>query len=175
MPRLFFALWPDAAARAALAKLSEDLAARAGGRAVPPDKIHLTLAFLGEVAPDRADDLVKSADRVREAPFDLVLDRIGAFRRARVAWIGCREAPPALVAAESLLRQELNAREFELEERAFTPHVTLVRKAEKTLPPEAIAPIAWRVEEFALVASELGSGTYKTMASWPLKGRKRKN
>jgi len=90
-----------------------------------------------------------------------------------VTWAGCNEPPPALVAVESTLRQGLNARDFELEERAFRPHVTLVRKAEKTLAPEAIAAVAWRVGEFALVASEPGSGSYKTMATWPLKARKK--
>jgi 2'-5' RNA ligase len=76
---------------------------------------------------------------------------------------------------EATLREALRARGFELEERPFTPHVTLVRKAEKTLAPESIEPIAWRVQEIALVSSEPGSGAYKTMASWALKARKRKN
>jgi 2'-5' RNA ligase len=174
MPRLFFAVWPDDPARDALVRLAADLAMRAGGRAVPAEKIHLTLAFLGEVPADRADDLVKAADRVREAPFDLVLDRIGAFRHARVAWIGCDEPPAALISAESTLRRALNARDFELEERAFRPHVTLVRKTEKTVAGEAIAPIAWHVREFALVASETGTGAYMTMATWPLKAKRRK-
>jgi len=172
MPRLFFAIWPDAAARAALEKLSTQLEARAGGRVVPAEKIHLTLAFLGEVTPDRADDLVKAADKVREAPFDLVLDRIGAFRRARVSWIGASEPAPGLISVEATLREALRARGFELEERPFTPHVTLIRKADKTLSPEAIEPIAWRVEEIALVSSEPGSGAYKTMARWPLKAKR---
>jgi 2'-5' RNA ligase len=175
MPRLFFAIWPDALARSALGALAADLEARAGGRAVPVEKIHLTLAFLGEVSPDRADDLVKAADKVREAPFDLVLDRIGAFRRARVTWVGSGDPAPPLVSVEATLREALRARGFELEERPFTPHVTLVRKAEKTLAPESIEPIAWRVQEIALVSSEPGSGAYKTMASWALKARKRKN
>ena len=169
MPRLFFAIWPDASARAALETLAARLESRAGGRVVPIEKIHLTLAFLGEVAPDRADDLVKAADKVREAPFELVLDRIGAFRRARVTWVGSTSAPPALVGVEGMLREALRSRGFELEERPFTPHVTLVRKAEKTLAPEPIEPIAWRVQEFALVSTEPGTGAYKTMATWPLK------
>jgi 2'-5' RNA ligase len=175
MPRLFFAIWPDASSRAQLEGLAARLQSRAGGRAVPADKVHLTLAFLGEVAPDRADDLVKAADKVREAPFDLVLDRVGAFRRARVTWVGSTNAPPALIAVEGMLREALRARGFELEERPFAPHVTLVRKAEKTLAPEPIEPIAWRVEEIALVSSEPGTGAYKTMATWPLKARKKRS
>jgi len=36
MPRLFFAIWPDAGAAHSLRALALELAARAGGRAVPP-------------------------------------------------------------------------------------------------------------------------------------------
>ena len=172
MARLFFAIWPDEGAAAALRALSAELQSRAGGRAVPPDKIHLTLAFLGEVAADRADDLVKAADKVREAPFELVLDRVGGFRRARVAWAGASEPPPALLSAERTLREALRARGFELEERPFKPHVTLVRKADRTLAPAAIEAVAWPVREIALVSSELGSGSYKTVATWPLKAKR---
>src|SRR5437667_76833 len=42
--RLFYALWPDAATRAALTRLQ--LAVR--GRNMRPENFHLTLAFLGE-------------------------------------------------------------------------------------------------------------------------------
>jgi len=127
------------------------------------------------VSPDRADDLVKAADKVREAPFDLVLDRIGAFRRARVAWAGAEEPTPGLLSVERTLRDSLRSRGFELEERPFNPHVTLVRKAEKTLRAEPIAPIRWRAEEISLVSAEPGGGAYKTMATWPLKARRTKN
>jgi 2'-5' RNA ligase len=141
---------------------------------VPAEKIHLTLAFLGEVPAESADDLVKSADRVREGPFELVLDRVGAFRRARVAWAGCSAVPAALTTAEATLRGALQARGFELEARDFNPHVTLVRKAEKTLKAESIPLIAWRIGEIALVRSDMGKGTYTTMATWPLKAKKKK-
>lgn len=172
MARLFFALWPDEAAARALGDLAASLGSRAGGRPVPKDKIHLTLAFLGEVAPNRADDLVKAADAIREAPFDLVLDKTGAFRRARVAWVGSSAPAPALLGAEATLRQKLRARGFELEDRPFTPHVTLVRKVDRTLRTEPIAPIAWHVEKIALVRSELGSGAYTVVATWPLKAKR---
>ncbi|HET9577034.1 MAG TPA: RNA 2',3'-cyclic phosphodiesterase [Usitatibacter sp.] len=172
MARLFFAIWPDEATAQRLHELGTRLAARAGGHAVPREKIHLTLAFLGEVAPARADDLVQAADAVKEAPFDLVLDRTGAFRRARVAWAGSTAPDPRLLAAESTLRRELRSRGFELEDRPFAPHVTLVRKVDRTLATEPIEPFAWHVGEIVLVRSELGSGAYKVMTNWPLKAKR---
>lgn len=175
MPRLFFAIWPDTEAGERLETLASELNAQAGGRAVPRDKVHLTLAFLGEVAPDRADDLVKAADAVREAPFELVLDRIGAFRRARVAWVGTDTPPEPLLRVEAKLREGLRARGFDLEERPFKPHVTLVRKVDRTLKTAGIAPVVWPVREIALVRSDMGNGSYTTMATWELKARKRKS
>ena len=52
MPRLFFALWPDGPARAVLAGHAARLARLARGRAVPAARLHLTLVFLGAVAPE---------------------------------------------------------------------------------------------------------------------------
>jgi RNA 2',3'-cyclic 3'-phosphodiesterase len=174
MPRLFFALWPDAAAAEALDRLAAQLQSRAGGRATPRAKIHLTLAFLGDVPPDRADDLVRAADTVKEKPFEVVLDRIGSFRHARVAWVGAESPAPALVSAEATLREALRSRGFGLEERPFTPHVTLVRKTERSLARAAIEPIAWTAAEIALVRSDTGKGTYTTMATWALGGKRRR-
>ena len=60
----------------------------AGGRATPTESIHLTLEFLGNVEPERVPLVERIAGEVRAGPFRVVLDRIGSFRRARVAWAG---------------------------------------------------------------------------------------
>ena len=130
---------------------------------------HITLAFLGEVGADRADALVDAAGEVREVPFAMAFDRVGSFRRARVAWVGTAEPPPPLLRLQAALDQALRARGFALEERAFTPHVTLVRRVERNVARERIEAIAWRAQEMALVRTDPGSGAYSTMATWPLK------
>src|SRR5436189_6019189 len=97
MARLFFALWPDAAALAALAGLAAELAVISGGKAVPSAKIHLTLAFLGEVTDDRLEAARRAAGMLRPRAFEVALDTVGSFRGARVAWAGCRHASSGLV------------------------------------------------------------------------------
>ena len=47
MSRYFFALWPEAGAASELARVAVALAGLVGGRPVPLERIHLTLAFLG--------------------------------------------------------------------------------------------------------------------------------
>jgi 2'-5' RNA ligase len=168
MARLFFALWPDAAARVVLAKLALDVGAVAHGKAVPEAKIHLTLAFLGEVAEARRGDLAQAAVTLEASAFTLALDRVGSFRKARAAWAAASQPPQRLMDLQARLEKELRARGFPLEERPYRPHVTLARSTRAPLPLASIAPIEMRCEAVALVRTESGSGSYTTLESWSL-------
>ena len=64
----------------------------------------------------------------------------------------------------------LAARGFPPDERAFAPHVTLVRGITKPVPRAPATPIAWRVSEITLVRSETGTGRYTVMERWALAG-----
>lgn len=168
--RLFFALWPDDAVRAELGAIAASIAARAQGRGVPAAKLHLTLCFLGDVADERAPEAIEAANAVRGAGFDLVLDTLGSFRDARVAWAGLSRVPAELAALQSSLDGELRARGFMLEDRPFSAHATLARRIAKGVLRGAMAPIAWKVSQFVLVRSETGRGSYTVMERWNLKG-----
>ena len=52
--RLFFALWPPPDTAQALANWAEEVARDVGGKPVAAEKIHLTLAFLGDADPEKA-------------------------------------------------------------------------------------------------------------------------
>jgi 2'-5' RNA ligase len=168
MARLFFAVWPDEAAALALEALAVALADVAGGKPVPREKIHLTLAFLGEVSGDRVEDAVAAGAEARGAPFRLRLDEVGSFRRSEVAWAGCSRAPAGLASLQSDLAASLAARGFTLEERAFAPHITLARRIRKAVPRAPTEAIAWDVRDVTLVRSETGTGRYAVMQRWPL-------
>jgi 2'-5' RNA ligase len=165
--RLFFAIWPDEPAARQLAALARDLAGRVDGKPVPQAKIHLTLAFLGEVAAERIE--AARAIELDGPAFDLALDKVGGFREARVAWAGCAAPPAALLGLERSLAAVLRKGGFEVEDRPFAPHVTLVRRTRRAAPRLAQQAIAWRVREVALMRSELGTGRYSTLAAWPLR------
>jgi len=161
MARLFFAVWPDPGAAARLASLAGDLAGVCAGKPVPGEKIHLTLAFLGETTPERAAAAIEAARGVRFAPFGLGLDSVGSFRAARVAWAGSLEPQPGLAALQADLATRLRAAGFALEERPFSAHATLARRAMRAVPRARIEPVAWTVDAFALVRSETGTGRYQ--------------
>jgi 2'-5' RNA ligase len=169
MSRLFFALWPDEAARQALGTLARDVALVAEGKPVPGEKIHLTLAFIGEVAADREPEVKRAAQDLRGEAFTLGLDRVGSFRRARVAWAGTSTAPQPLLDLQEELAAKLAERGFELEEREFAPHLTLARKIARPVPAASIPAIAMQARALALVRSEAGTGRYTTLESWPLR------
>jgi RNA 2',3'-cyclic 3'-phosphodiesterase len=169
MARLFLAIWPGDAASASLAQLAQDVALVAQGKPVERAKIHLTLVFLGEVARERQEAIAQVArSSARRKRFTLVLDRVGSFRRSRVAWAGASVEPPGLMDLQSRLEGGLRAAGFTPEERPYRPHVTLARKVAQALPMAAIEPVHIACEAIALVLSESGTGRYATLESWAL-------
>lgn len=168
--RAFFALWPDATVRAALAPLVRDIARKVHGRPAAVESIHLTLAFLGEVAEAALPSLEAIGAAMPRGTCVMQLAQCGTFGGARVAWVAPAETPPELVTLESQLRAALAAGGFRTEERPFAPHLTLARKCGRALPRTAITPIAWNVDRLSLVASSLepGGARYREIAGWPL-------
>jgi len=165
--RFFFALWPEPAAARELARVGQALAGLVQGKPVPAEKVHLTLAFLGSLDEERAGVAVVAASRVKGTGIKIAIDSVGSFRRARVGWAAPSVPGAALPALQSVLERELRARGFDLEDRAFNPHVTLVRKIGKAVPPAPIARIEWRSRAFTLVEST-GDGRYEVRESWEL-------
>jgi len=83
--RLFFALWPGEAQCQALAQVQRQLPVPFG-RPTHPLDIHLTLVFLGPATPEQRQCAEAAAGRVQNPSFEVILDRVGSFPRARVLW-----------------------------------------------------------------------------------------
>ena len=170
MARLFFAVWPGERCARELAAVGEALASLCGGRPVPAEKIHITLAFLGSIDETRRAPAGAAASSVAGSPIDMMVDAVGSFRKARVGWAAPSLEPGALVRLQADLAARLLAGGFVLEERAFNPHATLVRKLEKPVPPAPVEAMRWRSDAFTLARSE-GDGRYSIVESWKLGGR----
>lgn len=165
--RLFFALWPDGGVRARLDAAAEAVG-RDSGRRVPRGNLHLTLVFLGQTPAVRRDCMIRAAAAIQCPAFDLRLERFGHFRRARIAWLGPAEPPPALVELHRRLNAALAGCGGTPETRPFAPHVTLARKAGRCRAPADFVPIDWAVRDFCLVESPGDGSGYRVLATWPL-------
>lgn len=195
--RLFFALWPGKDQRLALARVQADLsgpipptarpsgevvdrdATAAGqaplarahfrGRLTHPEDIHLTLVFLGTIPPEQRQCAEAAAGRMRSPAFDLSLDQVGCFPRARVVWCGTDRAPTPLVQLVMTLRHELRDCGLALDPRPYAPHATLARNARPLAARPLDQPIHWPVEAFVLAYGQEGPPPrYRVLQRWPL-------
>jgi len=166
--RLFFAVWPEAAAAGRLHDAARLAQRTCGGRVMTMQSLHLTLAFLGQVAADRMADLQHAAAGVRAAPFDLCIDVLGCWQHNRIVWAGCSGPPAALSGLARTLAVALADAGFPTEARAFMPHVTLLRGARCAPLPPLEQAIAWPVRAFHLVESHPHDAGYKSLVRWPL-------
>jgi 2'-5' RNA ligase len=166
MARLFFAIWPGAAASRELARVGEALAALSGGKPVPAEKIHMTLAFLGSVQDEDAGRAALAAGAIGGDAVRMTIDTVGSFRGARVGWAAASRAVPELALLQARLAGELRDRGFALEAREFNPHATLARKIQRRVPRAPTAAIEWRSNAFTLVRST--GGRYEVLESWGL-------
>ncbi len=168
--RLFFALVPSAAVRAAFGDLARNVARRSRGRAVSSDHLHLTLAFLGDVPATAVPSLKEAGDGMPRAGGVLVFDTLGAWRASGVAWVAPSVVPPSILALHAALGTALAAAGFVLDVRAFRPHVTLARRCVQVQPRARCEPVRWPADRLCLIGSELGPDgpVYRELGAWPL-------
>lgn len=164
--RLFFACDPGRVVRGRILAAGPAHA----GRAVDPDNLHLTLAFLGAVAESRLDELTAMAEGVRVSPFRLNLDRVGHWRPSGILWLGPSRVPGQLLELVGGLAEGLKGLGFEAEDRRYKPHITLARKVRRFAGATAVAPVHWWVSGFHLMESvPMGTGVrYRRLQRWRL-------
>jgi 2'-5' RNA ligase len=138
--RLFVAIELDDAVRALAAQAAEALT-RSGvvGRFELPDKLHVTVAFLGSAPESELPPLVVALRDASQAcrPFRLEFDRLGAFpseRRARVLWVGSKQPSAEFASCASGVRDAYVKLGFAFDSDA-QPHVTVCRLKELPLKP----------------------------------------
>ncbi|MDN5865175.1 MAG: RNA 2',3'-cyclic phosphodiesterase [Gammaproteobacteria bacterium] len=166
--RLFFALWPDEETRHAIYRATGESVRRVGGRPVPAENWHLTLAFLGSRPESLLPALCDAAGQLEPPGGTLGLERLGHFARARVLWLGPRDTPHDLRHFVDGLWNAIEPLGIERERRAFAAHLTLARKIHR-LPCVAVEPVVWRYAGFSLVESvtDPRGARYEVLQNWP--------
>jgi RNA 2',3'-cyclic 3'-phosphodiesterase len=178
--RLFFALWPGDALRAALAAVAAAALDQVEGRLVPPGNLHVTLAFLGMTPGKALARLIEVGGQ--EGPWpavELAFDRLDYWAKPKVVVAMAKSVPSAAQDIVDRLWHSLEPLGFRREARPWHPHLTLVRQVRRPppenlrLPPVESVPDAsdWRL---ALVesAAHPDGVRYKPLADWPLETSK---
>jgi RNA 2',3'-cyclic 3'-phosphodiesterase len=161
--RLFIAIdVPEALART-LGDLDPNLR---GVRWLPPEDVHLTLGFLGDVPEDAEARLRENLSAIRFSAFFLPLAGMGAFPgkdRPNVIWIGVGPGHPHLFQLHKRVQDAALAAGLAPDLRPWHPHITLARC--RDVSREYVSPFLkshvdldagmFRVESFALYSSEL--------------------
>ena len=138
-------------------------------RWVPPENWHITVAFLGEIAERSLGKLSDAVAPVvsERAPLSVQLDRLEWFPsplKPRMLALHV-DACPALLELQSAVTAALRREGFQLEQRAYRPHLTLarLRGSRKALEPPALMPVQPMTAELAelvLFESHRGARPY---------------
>src|SRR5690606_32708659 len=135
--RLFFAIKPPVYVANAVERVREEEADVRGLNWVPAEKLHLTLAFLGGVEPDRQREICRRFAEVKVSPFYLALEGLGVFPRKgrpQVLWAGFAPVDPLLFQLHGKIERIMLDLGFEPERRRFHPHVTIARCLPRASP-----------------------------------------
>jgi len=170
--RLYFALWPDEGIRLQLSRYRLQLAREGSGQAVFPVTLHMTLAFLGDVDTKLVPAIEKIGDSLKAAPFNYAVNVAGCFPKARVAWLGSKEAPWHLFELQKNLQSLLTSAQLGHDTRVFRPHITVARDVETPFAERPIPPVRWPIDHFCLVAARSGprGAEYEVLNEWRLCG-----
>jgi 2'-5' RNA ligase len=180
--RLFIAIEISPDVRAALAALLKEFRAMAPQvKWVRPENMHLTLKFLGETDSSKLTAMQATLSAIRSSQsVTLHFRGLGFFpnaKRAKVFWAGM-EASPNLPSLALDIDRAVHRFGFPLEDRPFTPHLTVARFQPPGLPIKlatAAQESASRdfgsliAREFHLIESKLkpSGAEYTTLQSFP--------
>jgi 2'-5' RNA ligase len=149
-----------------------------GVRWVPPENLHITLRFLGDLEPGPLEAITREARHaVARAPrIECRLERITAFPRSSRARVIVASLAPktALTGLAGDLERVARNAGLEADDHPFRPHVTLGRVRKPPLRgvelEEPLSPCPFEPVHVALYRSRLGRGgaRYEALESFPI-------
>jgi len=96
---------------------------------VEKENLHVTMLFLGSINTDKIDYVKGLLSRINYRRFKIAVEGLGVFspKRPHVLFLGIREGSDELRSVYNELYNDLKANGFVLEDRPYTPHITLAR------------------------------------------------
>ncbi|MBP0582509.1 RNA 2',3'-cyclic phosphodiesterase [Labrys sp. LIt4] len=179
MPRLFTALEVPPIIGMKLSTLRGGLP---GARWIDVENYHITLSFIGDIDDGLARDVAEALDGVRRPIVDIVVDGLDAFGGSRPKSVHARVLPnPALMELQAVQERLLRRLGVPIENRQYTPHITLARlrsEATARLTADWLAlrgggRLSFTAERFVLYSSRdsVGGGPYIVEEAYELQRR----
>ena len=168
--RIFFALWPTDQIQQQLHSLAKQLRPQYRGRIMRAETLHMTLQFIGNIKRPELPKLLTAASKVAVPSFTLALGKVAFWKHNRIAYATLKNHAPMLDELVAALKTQLAAEGVVYADTKFSPHVTLMRNVEHTLPTRDFAAIEWSIDSFILVETKLTDqgARYKILQQWPL-------
>jgi RNA 2',3'-cyclic 3'-phosphodiesterase len=97
---------------------------------VEPKNIHVTVRFLGPIAPEMVEKVYAAMKNVKFAPFNIVLQGLGVFPTVnypRVVWAGITLGAKELKSIFEQLEPQIHDLGFAPDPNGFSPHLTIAR------------------------------------------------
>ena len=153
--RLFVAIHFSKEVKSVLLTAIDELKGQVvSGNFTSPDNLHLTLAFIGK--SDKVSAIRGAIDRCAVPSFDLAV--LGSGHFGNLYWVGIENSPKLKALAEGL-QNELRQSGFDIENRAFKPHITLARQVETNKAVSInVKRTAMTVSRISLMKSERING-----------------
>lgn len=143
------------------------------------DNLHLTLNFIGET--DRAENvkeaMIKAIQNAGVSNLVIAAEGFGRFKRREgdICWVGVNRQDSLLKLQKELTRQLL-IRHFPVDDKEYTPHLTLARRAvfgkgfDERAFAAGIKPFEMTADEICLMKSERIEGklTYTRIFGVPI-------
>ena len=128
-----------------------------------PENLHLTLVFLGEIAPSDLEKIKITMNKLKVPRMKLIFSHTGHFKGndGDIWWLGI-ENNPSLLNLQASLASELINGGFKIESRKYQPHITLARrvKTHKPFSPKDLLahPFSSDVSSISLMVSQRVAG-----------------
>lgn len=125
------------------------------GKFTDKNNFHLTLEFIGEV--DEIKLLINILYKLQQRPKCIITSDIGSFQRGNkeIAWVGIKENKE-LITLQKELKRLLIDKGFEVDNRKYTPHITIGRQIVRSnlIEKNNLEPIEISIRSIALMESK---------------------
>lgn len=183
--RVFLAISLNSKIREALDLFQDQVDSILPIKWVPPDSMHLTVKFLGDIFEEQVPVLKQALGKLDKdtSPFSLTIKGLGGFpslQRPRILWAGVSGAVDHLEILVSCVESALSPLGYAQESRPYHPHLTLSRiksnsrEIGRIIETSDLLRQEWmfgdlRVDRLCLFQSRLTShgATYSLLWEWP--------